>query len=298
MLVPNQQVEMCWNNRNKSRYISLGYEYTGRYTMFLVKVEDLLDTSKKKVKVICDNCGKEMIRPYREYIKYHDNTFGDLCTKCCTRKRESTCMKKYGNKNPSQVEIFKEKRTNTHLKLYGVENAFQSDVFKNKSKQTCLEKYGTEYANQCENIKSKIRNTCIIKYGGTNPNKSEKVREKINNTLLRHGNIKTSNAQFEMYNILDDMYSNVTLNYIVGRCTLDCMVEIKSQHIDIEYDGQYWHQQRENEDRRRDFYLMRRGYKVLRIKANNDVPSREQLKQGIDYLVNGNHYHKIIELDI
>lgn len=43
---------------------------------------------------------------------------------------------------------------------------------------------------------------------------------------------------------------------------------------------------------------MDNGYKVLRIRATREVPTREQIIEAVDYLVKGNHSLKIIELDI
>ena len=78
------------------------------------------------------------------------------------------------------------------------------------------------------------------------------------------------------------------------------MVNINDCKIDIEYDGQYWHtlDNQIYKDRIRDNYLIEQGYKILRVKGNRKIPTKEQLQEGIDYLVKDNHTYAEIILDI
>ena len=55
--------------RTKQRYVDLGYEFTKFSDLFDVKVKDLNKDSNEKVEVYCDDCGKKMITPYRNYNK-------------------------------------------------------------------------------------------------------------------------------------------------------------------------------------------------------------------------------------
>lgn len=289
---------MAWNYNNKKYYSELGYKWTNRLDLFLVSCEHLPYGSKKKVDVICDKCHNIYTIEWRDYLKHHSDKYGDLCFKCVSIKREDTCMDKYGEKNPSQVKKFKEKRKETHLKKYGVENAFQSEEIKDKIKLSNIEKYGFPHAAQSEIVQEKFRQTNLDKYGVDNPNKTKEVREKITKTLYENGTCPTSKQQLKVFDSLKEIFKNVYLNYPVGHCNLDCYLEINNCKIDIEYDGEFWHKNRKEQDKRRDYYFVRRGYKILRIKGNNEVPSKEQLINAIDYLVKGNHSYAEIILDI
>lgn len=96
---------------------------------------------------------------------------------------------------------------------------------------------------------------------------------------------------------MKDVYDNCELNYPCGSCSLDCAIIVKDVKIDIEYDGNYWHKD-ECRDRKRDEFVKSQGYKILRIKGKNEVPTKEQLINAIDCLVKGNHSYTEIILNI
>ena len=66
--------------------------------------------------------------------------------------------------------------------------------------------------------------------------------------------------------------------------------------IDVEYDGWYWHQDKKK-DKKRDYYHMRRGWKILRVKSGTKLPSFDALFKALDYLINTDHHHCEIILD-
>ena len=43
-----------------------------------------------------------------------------------------------------------------------------------------------------------------------------------------------------------------------------------------------------------------KGYRIIRIKANkkDDIPTKEQIKEAVDYLVKGNHHLTFIDMNI
>lgn len=75
-------------------------------------------------------------------------------------------------------------------------------------------------------------------------------------------------------------------------------IKCKWSKIDVEYDGWYWHKDRVQQDRRRNNFLIGRGYKVLRIKSTFQLPTNEQIIDAVDYLINTHHNYKEIILDI
>lgn len=323
MLMPNQMVQTKWTKQNKDYYEKLGYSFIGFNKYFEVKVEDLPKQSHIKVKVICDNCLSEREMQWRDYLNYHSDKFGDLCSKCCRIKTVDTCLSKYGKENPSQVEGIKEKRRNTHLEKFGVENAFQAKECKEKARQTNLKKYGVEYASQNQSVKNKVKATCLERFGVTCPSKSAQVkqksketclekygyeyslsspevREKGRRTLYENGLIPTSKPEREMCNLLEQIYGkeNCIPGYPFDKLNFDCLLTLNNVKVDIEYDGWYFHSKKQKYDNRRNRFVISKGYKVLRIKGNYQIPTESQLKEAIDYLVKGNHSYNEIVLDI
>lgn len=69
MLVENQKVKTKWNSYTKAYYESLGYVYTKMKDVFEVELKDLPYSSHAKIKVICDYCGEEFEKTYKDYIK-------------------------------------------------------------------------------------------------------------------------------------------------------------------------------------------------------------------------------------
>lgn len=89
---------------------------------------------------------------------------------------------------------------------------------------------------------------------------------------------------------------NTFLNKALKEVSLDIAIELDDCLINVEYDGWYWHREREEQDRKRDYFLYSNGYKVLRIRSAYALPTNEELFEAIDYLITTNHHHKIITL--
>lgn len=68
--------------RTKQRYVDLGYKFTKFSDLFDVKVKDLNKDSNEKVEVYCDDCGKKMITPYRNYNRIVKANGAYRCRKC------------------------------------------------------------------------------------------------------------------------------------------------------------------------------------------------------------------------
>lgn len=277
MLKENQKITIKWCGRNRKHYESLGYTFTGVGDSIEVDVDKLSKGSNGIVSVICDYCGKEVRKKYCIYLRGHDDKFGDACKDCTSIKFKKIMLDKYGVTNPSLIDEVKEKRKQTFIKNFGVDNASKSHIIKDRIKETWMEKYGVE------NIMD-----------------LPEFREKILASFVKNDNCPTSKMQEMVSDIVKDIYGKeaVTDNVQIGECILDILLFYKGNKIDIEYDGWYWHKDRQEQDKRRNYYLMDRGYKVLRIRSMEELPTKEQIKQGIDYLVEENHHLKIIDLDI
>lgn len=82
MIDLEQMVTIKWYTRNKQKYMDLGYKFTKLSDLFDVKVKDLDKNTNVKVKVKCDDCGKEIITPYRNYNKIIKKSGRYRCKKC------------------------------------------------------------------------------------------------------------------------------------------------------------------------------------------------------------------------
>lgn len=210
-------------------------------------------------------------------------------------KRKQTLMERYGVESIMDLESVKEKQKQTLLKNYGVEHPKQSDVVKEREKLKNMKKYGCEFPSQTKAVKDKMKATCLERYGVEYSLSSPDVRAKINKTLLENGNVKTSKQQLQLQQLLKEIYGACDLNKPCGSCFLDCAIEYNGVNIDIEYDGEYWHQD-EQQDRRRDEFVKSQGYKILRIRGRYNIPDKEQLMKHIEELVNSQHTFDMIKM--
>lgn len=202
-----------------------------------------------------------------------------------SEKRKETVLKKYGVENVFQNKAIQDKIKVSLLNTYGVTHPKKSKTIIEKEKQNNLIKYGVENYAQTEECKQKIKNTCLEKYGYESTLLVPEIRAKAWKTLLSQGKTLTSKPQLKLYELLKDMYGNCELNFQCEHYFLDCMIEVKGVKIDIEYDGEFWHQDK-NRDDKRDVFVKKQGYKILRIKGRKNIPEKEKIKEAINLLVN------------
>ena len=281
LLTKEVSIPLGYNKVNY--YESLGYKIPRykdnhgrmsikRGTYITINVKDLSDGSHNKVSVKCDYCNTIKEVAYKDYLKNHDDKLGDCCIQCRKIKFKTTMLDKYGTVCSFDIPGVKEKTLKTNRKKYGCDWQMQSKEVQQKSKDTMLEKYGVEHALQ-----------------------SEEFYEKMWSTMTANGKNHASKPQIEIYNILKEMYNDCLLEVVCGKCSLDCVVKVNDTLIDVEYDGHFWHKDK-NRDIRRDNFVKTKGYKIFRIKGaiNDPIPSKEQLKQHIDKLLSKYTYTELI----
>ena len=73
------------------------------------------------------------------------------------------------------------------------------------------------------------------------------------------------------------------------------IINIDNIKIDIEYDGLYWHSDKQK-DRRRDNFVKSKGYKILRVLGNkkDEMPTEKCLLESVEALLNGRNYIEIV----
>ena len=112
------------------------------------------------------------------------------------------------------------------------------------------------------------------------------IQEKAKQTLSKNGNVLSSKQQIEIKNMISQLFpdSQIILNHPLSSLFLDVALITKDIKIDIEYDSNYWHKDR-NKDRKRDEYVKSQGYKILRIKSGHLIPSEKELKEKLNELL-------------
>lgn len=283
----------------------------------LIPIENLPEMSSERVICVCDICGKEISRILKHYyiaIKKHNGTY--ICKDCFNHDKKilenrkknmkETCLEKYGVDNPLKDEMVKNKIKNTLMNKYNVEYSGQIKQAQEKRKQTCFEKYGVENPivlgdnTKCHSKESKEKamNTTRKLYGGVGF-EIEENRKKAQQALAASGNIRTSTQQKRIFLMLKDIYKNIyfecILNKPLGELFLDISLCINDVYIDVEVDGQYWHQDYQK-DRRRDEVVKKQGYKVLRIKFDHELPLIKDLEDSIKKLLNTEHTYYELNL--
>ena len=288
-----QKVIVKWNNANKKHYVSLGYYFTKIGDIFYVKAKDLPKSSSTKIVAKCDFCLENYFPTYKNYLKCEGK---DCCQKCAKKKSRYTMIERYGQSHYSKTEEFKQRTKETCLKNYGVENPSQSSIIQEKKKQTNLNKFGTEWYTQSEQFKDK----CVETYGVSNPMQSLLIQEKATQTLCRNGEVPVSKEEAKLGKLLWEIFGedNIMASVPFHRFTMDYVLSINNNQIDIEYDGYYWHNSRKQYDRTRDEVLKSYGYKILRIVSKGHMPTKDQVIEAVEYLLQPQHDFTKIEIDL
>lgn len=82
------------------------------------------------------------------------------------------------------------------------------------------------------------------------------------------------------------------LNYRVGRYGIDVALEVGDVKIAVEYDCHYWHNLKY--DAKRDSQLIQQGWRILRIKSSELLPTLDQLNTALSLLLSGETYAEIV----
>ena len=272
-----------------------------------------------------DCCAACRSKKFAEIFQINHGVSNPFQLEDCMIKSRATCMEKYGVEHAAQARAVRDKMAATNLARYGNVCSLQSDEIKQKAQNTSMDRYGVKNIFELPETQERIRRTNAAKYGAGNiahtPEISAKIRNtnmerygvpyttqapeviaKIRASLYNNGSVPSSKAEKEMCKILHEMYGvdNCRDNYAFGRLNMDCLVNIDGVLIDFEYDGQYWHRDREDYDRRRNYYLLDNGYRIIRISGNqkDELPNKQQIQEAVDYLVKDNHHLAYINMNI
>lgn len=279
-------------------------------------------TEHEENKDCCSKCQPKKLKELFQDRFGVSNSFQLQDTK---DKSKKTCLERYGVENPGKCQEIKDKIATTNLKKYGNVCTLQANEIKAKAEQTCMDRYGVKNVFELKEIQDRIKETNREKYGDGNiahvPEIAEKIKRtnlerygveyscqspkiiaKMRESLYKNGNVPTSKPEKDMCELLHNIFgeNNCKDNFAFQRLNMDCLVNVDGVLIDFEYDGAYWHKDRENYDRRRNYFLLDNGYRIVRITGNkhDDMPTIEQIKNAVDYLVKDNHHLTYIDMNI
>jgi very-short-patch-repair endonuclease len=84
------------------------------------------------------------------------------------------------------------------------------------------------------------------------------------------------------------------LNRPFGRYNIDVALNVDGVAIAIEYDSWFWHGHKLEYDAQRDKEMIAIGWRILRVKSNTLLPSREQLDAAIAHLLAGENWVELV----
>ena len=212
-------------------------------------------------------------------------------------KSRQTTKQRYGEEHPFSNKEIMQKAKDTLYQKYGVRHPKQSEIIKERERKHNQTKYGVDYYLQTQECKDRIKQTNLKKYGYEHILQVPEIRKRGMENMLKNNKCATSKQQIQLKEILYKMYGNCELNKPCGFSFLDCVICVDSILIDVEYDGRYWHQDKQR-DRKRDEFVKSQGYKILRIDAEKSLPTELQIIEAVEYLLQDKNNYTVIRLDI
>lgn len=121
----------------------------------------------------CEYCGRAHIKMFKGF----DRGFSRYCSSLCANRstlhlREATCLRRYGARNVSSLQEFKDRKAQTCFRNHGVLWPQQSPEIRKKSVAIVQEKFGVDNVSQSQIILDRKRRTWLKNWGYDNPYKS------------------------------------------------------------------------------------------------------------------------------
>ena len=294
-MILDKKVEITLTPNNYKHFRELGYTQKVKTKIF-VSPEELTDCSHILEERKCDCCGKDYTETHQHLVRSFKTFNHDYCPECVEHNIEiqklkkekaiKTSQEKHGTDYPSQDPSVKEKKATSYFNKTGYTSPAQNPEVKEKIKKTNLEKYGVEVPTQSKEIYAKIKSTNLKRYGVETSLLNKEVQEKVQQSKYKHGSVPSSKQQDTIYEMCKEFYNDweVTLNKPFSNINFDICLEKDGIIIDIEYDCQYWHQDKAA-DVRRDKFAQSNGVKVLRIKSKTIIPTIEDIDTKVQELI-------------
>ena len=261
------------------------YPFIMRKTAFLEDSSEIEYSLGARVKMLlfgissiptCPICGKKLkyLKSKRRF-QHHCSPHCALSDKEAQKKREATCIARYGRKSFNNHQ----KQKATMLQRYGIVSALCESPFREKGRKTLKEKYGTPTYNNPSLVtkickarygtgrnNAKVKATIRRRYGVDTYLMSEEViamrnsktiQAKIQATKRKRHTFNVSSEEEECYAILVKRFGkeDVVRQYKSALYPYLCDFYIPSRDLYIEYNGHWSHgkhpyDERSEEDRR------------------------------------------------
>lgn len=150
------------------------------------------------------------------------------------KKRQQTCLDKYGTKTASESAEIKTKTLKTMQERFGGNAPICSKEIKDKIRKTNLKKYGVEFVGSTKQVKQKRKETCLEKYGANSYMATEDFREKTKETLLEKYGVENVGLSEELQ---DKAKQTVLERYGVDNVFADKNVQEKIKDTMVERYG-------------------------------------------------------------
>lgn len=239
----------------------------------------------------CPICNNEMLykskKTYTRSIKYNCK-----CKKC-GHIQGAKNREKY---KELYIELINKNRKNTkgksHEEIYGLErskklkklqsekmigdkNPSKNQAVKNKISNTLKARFKWDI-----DLKKQIANS-VAKFYDENPDKVQKFKPLC---FYQHPENYTK-PELKIKEFLEEQQINFTHNIKIGKYWPDFTIE----KCVIEVDGVFWHSKTETSDKKKDEYLIDKGYSVLRITDEQIFNEYEECKK---IILNFLHTHQ------
>ncbi|RKZ96626.1 MAG: hypothetical protein DRQ40_00510 [Gammaproteobacteria bacterium] len=133
--------------------------------------------------VLC-RCGKPVLYSVKK------RSYGKVCELGCSqgakdsnKKRQETCMKRYGVSHNSKIPEVVNKRQQTFLERYGTSTPLQNEEIRQKAVNTLQKNYGVSTPMASPEIKKKQQNTVERLYGVDNVSRLPSTKLKVRETV-------------------------------------------------------------------------------------------------------------------
>lgn len=217
------------------------------------------------------------------------------CSRSCASKLYVKRTWEYRKKNG--FHDFKERISSTLKRRYKsgeLKSRIRDKDVQEKIQKTLFEKYGVNNPYQIKEIKQKALER-------TNHPEHRKI---IRDRMINGGAVKAlrmsvysnpSKPQLTLYERVKSIFCDSILNEPVGNRYL-ADIFVPSKKLIIEYDGSYFHKDKEKDDRRDD-YLLKHGFATIRYRDR--IPSTSELKADVGrVMANHDGKYKLIEVGI
>lgn len=220
------QIEIKITKANINYYKEKGYTIKEK-DIITINTEDLQPQSDKRVKYKCDECGEIIELSWASYLKKKKKDYsvwGDFCEKCNKKKRAEWLKQKDSFSYKQNYLNRQKKRENTCLQKYGTDNIMKTEEGKKALKESIHNKYGVDNIMELPETRIKIAKTL------GSSTEIEVLYSKNGKEHYKYKGVPCSNNQKHLYDLFDG-----ELNYFYKYYTLDLF--FKELNIYLEYNG-------------------------------------------------------------